>query len=413
MKKLILLSLVSFMILLSCKEEKVITNVDYNIEYIYADTREVEIEGTFTADSDVQKITVIYSDDYDMNEHSSVTASISGNHFSINIYDLAPNTEYYYYLRFIGVNNSINSDKNEFVTKEEIILELPVVTTKSASNITHISAMCGGNVTNDGGASVFSRGICWSTSPNPTVSGNHATSGSGTGEYSCSITGLSQNTKYYVRAYATNSVGTSYGDEKSFTTTSNNNPVNEWLKYDNGIADNAIGFSSGPGSFYWGVRFPASMMQEYAGASLTKVYYKSWDETHNGNIYIYIGGENSPETLVYSQAYNADKIETAFEFELNTPIQIDPSKSLWIAMRNNNGQYIATTAEATTDNPDGRWNSNDGINWYDIEEDGIEDVTWIIRGFVTDEIKGEVMIDPIDYNHTPSSMTGEKSLRNN
>ena len=94
----------------------------------------------------------------------------------------------------------------------------PTVTTKSVSNITATTASCGGNVTADGGSAVTARGVCWSTSKNPTISGNHTTNGTGTGSFTSSITGLTPNTTYYVRAYATNSAGTSYGTQKTFTT---------------------------------------------------------------------------------------------------------------------------------------------------------------------------------------------------
>jgi hypothetical protein len=97
----------------------------------------------------------------------------------------------------------------------------PTVSTSTPTNITSNSATCGGNVTNDGGANVIQRGVCYSTSPNPNTSnGTIATSGTGTGEYTCNLTGLTSNTKYYVRAYAINSVGTSYGTQKDFTTSS-------------------------------------------------------------------------------------------------------------------------------------------------------------------------------------------------
>ena len=98
---------------------------------------------------------------------------------------------------------------------------VPTVTTNTVSNIAATSATCGGNVTSNGGANVTERGVCWSTSQNPTVSNNHTTDGSGTGAFTTSITGLTPNTTYYVRAYATNSAGTGYGEEVSFTTTCN------------------------------------------------------------------------------------------------------------------------------------------------------------------------------------------------
>lgn len=92
------------------------------------------------------------------------------------------------------------------------------VTTTAASNITQTTATSGGNVTNEGGATVTARGVCWSTSPNPTVSDNYTTDGDGTGTFVSTISGLSPNTPYYVRAYSTNSVGTAYGNQVTFST---------------------------------------------------------------------------------------------------------------------------------------------------------------------------------------------------
>jgi hypothetical protein len=86
------------------------------------------------------------------------------------------------------------------------------------TNITQTTATGGGNVTSDGGATVTERGICWSTSHNPTTSGSHASSGTGTGTFTVNMTGLTAGTTYYVRAYAINSVDTTYGAEVSFTT---------------------------------------------------------------------------------------------------------------------------------------------------------------------------------------------------
>ena len=95
--------------------------------------------------------------------------------------------------------------------------QIPTVTTTAVTDITHASATCGGNVTSDGGTNITARGVCWSTSPNPTISSSHTTNGNGTGSFTSILTELSDNTIYYVRAYATNSVGTAYGNEVSFT----------------------------------------------------------------------------------------------------------------------------------------------------------------------------------------------------
>ena len=95
---------------------------------------------------------------------------------------------------------------------------VPTVVTSAVTQITETTAVVGGNVTNDGGAAVTERGICVATVSNPTTSNAKVTAGSGTGSFTCNLTGLQANTTYYVRAYAVNSKGTSYGVEVSFTT---------------------------------------------------------------------------------------------------------------------------------------------------------------------------------------------------
>lgn len=97
---------------------------------------------------------------------------------------------------------------------------VPVVTTGNVSSITTSTALCAANVTSDGGFALTAKGVCWSTSQNPTVSGSHTNNGTATGAYSGYMTGLTPDTTYFVRAYATNSKGTSYGAQKSFTTES-------------------------------------------------------------------------------------------------------------------------------------------------------------------------------------------------
>ena len=90
--------------------------------------------------------------------------------------------------------------------------------TTAASSITETTSSNGGVISNDGGASVTARGVAWSTSTAPTISDSYTTDGTGTGTFTSSLTGLSGSTTYYVRAYATNSAGTAYGAEVSFTT---------------------------------------------------------------------------------------------------------------------------------------------------------------------------------------------------
>jgi uncharacterized protein (TIGR02145 family) len=100
---------------------------------------------------------------------------------------------------------------------------LPVVLTADVINITVNSAQCGGNVTNNGNGTVSARGVCWNKTGNPTLTNSLGltTDGSGLGSYTSNITGLEEETTYYVSAYATNEEGTSYGNVKSFETIDN------------------------------------------------------------------------------------------------------------------------------------------------------------------------------------------------
>ena len=111
-----------------------------------------------------------------------------------------------------------------FVTKtitlpfSETQYSLPTVVTDSVYDITLTSAIGSGNVTSDGLTPLLAVGLCWSTSPNPTINDNHTEEGNSLGYFTSNITGLTDSTTYYVRAYATNSVGTAYGNEMSFAT---------------------------------------------------------------------------------------------------------------------------------------------------------------------------------------------------
>lgn len=96
----------------------------------------------------------------------------------------------------------------------------PEVTTTIITNITPTSATSGGNVINNGGAQVTARGVCWGTATNPKIDSNpnKTNDGNGNGSFVSTITNLSPNTQYHVRAYATNSEGTSYGNDVTFAT---------------------------------------------------------------------------------------------------------------------------------------------------------------------------------------------------
>ena len=101
-----------------------------------------------------------------------------------------------------------------------VIASIPTITTTPVTKISTTSAISGGNITSDGGAEITERGVCWNTSENPTIANSRTKEGTGVGMFISTVSSLTNSTKYFLRAYATNSAGTSYGEEVPFTTMS-------------------------------------------------------------------------------------------------------------------------------------------------------------------------------------------------
>ncbi len=137
--------------------------------------------------------------------------------FTSTLAELAPTTTYY--VRAYATNAAGTAYGTE-VSFTTLSIEVPTLTTTEVSNITGSTANTGGTITSNGGANVTARGVVWSTSPSPTTAlATKTTDGSGTGTFTSNLTGLAPATTYFVRAYATNTAGTAYGNEVSFTTT--------------------------------------------------------------------------------------------------------------------------------------------------------------------------------------------------
>jgi hypothetical protein len=117
-----------------------------------------------------------------------------------------------------ALNSTLDSLRSRIAELEAAPPTSGSVTINPVSNITEHTALCGGEVLTDGGMPIIERGICWSTSHNPTTSNSHTMDGAGVGAFTSTISGLTAGTTYYVRAYAVNSVGTAYSGELSFTT---------------------------------------------------------------------------------------------------------------------------------------------------------------------------------------------------
>ena len=148
------------------------------------------------------------------NEDYFLDAGSGVGSFTSSMTDLNISTTYYVRAYAVTADGTTYGDQKTFTTRDGI----PTLTTAEVTNITGATATCGGNITDNGGLNVTARGVCWSTSPNPTVADSHTTNGSGNGNFSSSITGLNVSTTYYVRAYATTNAGTAYGNGVNFTT---------------------------------------------------------------------------------------------------------------------------------------------------------------------------------------------------
>jgi hypothetical protein len=155
------------------------------------------------------------------NTVNAIPNPVTGNNstnVSANLSGLNSGTIYHFRVKAV---NSLGITTGSDDTLTTISRTVPFLTTDSVALITQTTAVSGGNITNDGGEAVTARGVCWSTTANPTTNDNITSEGTGTGSFASNISGLTPGTTYYIRAYATNNIGTAYGDEKSFKTPPN------------------------------------------------------------------------------------------------------------------------------------------------------------------------------------------------
>lgn len=148
----------------------------------------------------------------------SVIGTNNTNELTFNDSNLSPSTAYNY--RVCSYNSTGNSIaySNEITVTTNTPITKPILTTTTPSSITKNSAISGGTISSDGGAAITARGIVWGTATNPTIANTTKTvDGIGTGVFSSNLQNLTPSTTIYARAYATNSAGTSYGNEVTIT----------------------------------------------------------------------------------------------------------------------------------------------------------------------------------------------------
>lgn len=480
MKKILTILLTAFftvLILITCKKKPEVETYTLTIsnENVVVTTTTATITADFSFPTEIYDIKVLISTNSGMSNVTIMPTIISGNTLSITINNLAMNTKYYYCYRYSNNVNIVDTDVKSFTT---LNASLPIITTGEVSDITKTTATGSGNVTDNGGDDLIERGICWSTSHNPTIEDNHASNGSGIGNYSILMTGLSVGTTYYVRAYAINSIGTSYGNEVGFTTLANKPtvitnsvtniaenqaicggvvtedggaPVTErgvcwststnpttsdqhttngngignfvstlsglasnttyyvrayatnsagtsygeqktfitakagWLLYDNGVYQNAWGLISG-GTYTWAVMFPSNLLTQYTGTNITKVkFYVNSNGLGTYSIRIYRGGTSAPSTFIHTQDVNVTSVGWK---EVAIPsLALETTQPLWIVLSINQqpDQYPASQSTGAN-NPNARWGCWNG-DWHDFG--GESDFAWMIRTYVTSATKGE------------------------
>lgn len=199
--------------------------------------------GTFVVDSITLKMAAWYTDDFRVSIYYSKDASFTMATGTALIQDVAVtngafsktkgtvnltvNSGETIYFRLYPYHLSLSGDKNKLIGLNDVSIyggvtgvtsDPPTLTTNGISYISSTFVTCGGNISSDGGAAVTERGLVWNTSTAPTTTNSKVTSGTGSGSFSIQAKSLTPNTTYYLRAYAINSTGTSYGNEQTFTT---------------------------------------------------------------------------------------------------------------------------------------------------------------------------------------------------
>lgn len=225
--------------------------------------------------------TSVNSVTYNSATNATVTLTFNGTDFDANVSNFS--------ITVAGSELTTGSPvTSNTLTITAITEVVPTLTTTAISGTTSIAASSGGNISSDGGgtasAAVTARGVCWSTTQGAeTASGNFTSDGTGTGSFTSTLSGLLPNTLYYVKAYATNSVGTAYGSEVSFTTNALSAPT----------ADYATNFSTTGFTANWeavtgATSYRLDVYSMTAGTNATDLFISEYIEGSSNNKYIEI-----------------------------------------------------------------------------------------------------------------------------
>ncbi|NVO21558.1 MAG: hypothetical protein HXX13_17790 [Bacteroidetes bacterium] len=284
-------------------------------------------------------------------------------------------------------------------------IQLPVITSTlkpDSTTITAYTASSGGTVLSDGGAPITARGVCWSTSQNPTIADSKSMDGTGIGTFTSQITGLSIGTTYYVRAYATNNVGTGYGNQVSFTTQNGIIVLTTYQPYTvtatSAISGGNYISTGGLVILGNGVCYGTSPNPTISGTKTTDAI---------GNLSISSNIFNlTPNTIYYVRSYATNSLGTYYGNEINfttpdgiillstglvTTIQHNDAKSGGSISSDGGGGIISAKGVcwSTSNNPtvaDNKTNEGSNATSYDSYITGFSDnLTYYVRAYATNQ----------------------------
>jgi len=247
----------------------------------------------------------------------TISASLTG---------LSASTVYYVRTYATNSNGTVYGNEISFTTTGII----PSLTTTAASSININGFTTGGNISSDGGNLVTYRGICWSTTANPTINDNRILSGTGTGTFTITLSNLNVATTYYVRAFATNSAGTAYGNQQTINTSS----LVAGTSYQGGRI--AYIFQSGDAGYVAGethgfiiMNHPMGMQAAYGGYNASTGYF-----TYSGTSTNFGTGRNNTLLLYNMAGNNAAKYIYNVNYDGYNDWYI-PSSAEWTKIANN------------------------------------------------------------------------------
>jgi len=187
-------------------------------------------------------------------------------------------------------------------------VQLPILNTSAVTNITAFTAYSGGTIASDGDSPIVGRGICWNTSANPTIANFKITAGRGSGNFLAQMTGLESSTQYFVRAFATNSAGTSYGQEMTFYTTAGNITLSTTAITD---ITTSTATSGGNITLNGGSPVTARGVCWNTSAYPTTAHNKTTDGSGNGTFVSQLAGLTN-NTTYYVRAYAINSLGTSY-----------------------------------------------------------------------------------------------------